>query len=413
MNPAASFNPDRYMADLRHILASGRKRIGILLGAGTPMSMSRETPGAPSGSREPLIPDIAGLTRTVTDALGENDRKTVEILKDEIDGHVNIEAILTKVRQLASAIGHASIHGLDGHGYSTLAEKICNQIGRRVAVFLPEEGNPYSHIVSWISGTQRDDAVEIFTPNYDLLMEEAFERARVPYFDGFIGSCRAFFNPSSVATDHLPSRWSLLWKLHGSLGWRLDGDTFVRTGNREDTELIYPDHLKYDKIGRLPYSAFFERLRTFLTTPDTLLICSGFSFSDSHICSAIVESLSSNRHTAVLAFQYGRLADESNAVECAQGCPNLSVYARDGAVINGVAGSWNPGPPDNADWENIRRMFWRQSESELILGDFAQLALFLALTTSPSGSGTDPYEHDDRGNDDSASSVEARGGDRA
>ena len=32
-------NPDRYMGDLRQILAQGRKRIGILLGAGSPASI--------------------------------------------------------------------------------------------------------------------------------------------------------------------------------------------------------------------------------------------------------------------------------------------------------------------------------------------------------------------------------------
>ncbi|MBW2663936.1 MAG: hypothetical protein JRD93_18645 [Deltaproteobacteria bacterium] len=32
-------NPDRYMGDLRQILAQGRKRIGLLIGAGAPASI--------------------------------------------------------------------------------------------------------------------------------------------------------------------------------------------------------------------------------------------------------------------------------------------------------------------------------------------------------------------------------------
>ena len=38
-------NPDRYMGDLRQILARGRKRIGLLIGAGAPASIQydRET----------------------------------------------------------------------------------------------------------------------------------------------------------------------------------------------------------------------------------------------------------------------------------------------------------------------------------------------------------------------------------
>ena len=32
-------NPDRLMADLRQILAQGRKRIGLLIGAGAPVAV--------------------------------------------------------------------------------------------------------------------------------------------------------------------------------------------------------------------------------------------------------------------------------------------------------------------------------------------------------------------------------------
>ena len=34
LNAPTIHNPDRYMADLRQILSQGRKRIGVLIGAG-------------------------------------------------------------------------------------------------------------------------------------------------------------------------------------------------------------------------------------------------------------------------------------------------------------------------------------------------------------------------------------------
>ena len=67
--------------------------------------------------------------------------------------------------------------------------------------------------------------------------------------------------------------------MHGSLGWELDGANVVRTGSRQATELIYPDHLNNDLIQRQPYSALFERLKQFLLQPDTLLLTTGFSYS--------------------------------------------------------------------------------------------------------------------------------------
>ena len=385
MQTTSLHNPDRYMADLRQILSQGRKRIGILIGAGAPTAIRVDEHNriTEDGGR-PLIPDVAGLTDAVVSALHEDDRKIIEILKNEIAESANIEDILTKIRRLAQAIGNSTVHGLNGSQYEELGQKICDQIGEKVNSHLPDAPNPFSKLVSWISGTQREYSIEIFIPNYDLLMEESFERARVAYFDGFTGSRSPFFDPASVSSDELPARWSRLWKLHGSLGWKISEKTVIRTGQRDATELIYPDHLKYDQITRLPYSALFERLRHFLTTPDTLLMCSGFSFLDAHICAVLDEALSANAHTAILAFQYRTLEEESSAVKLAVSRPNMSVYTRDGAVISGVAGRWQPGQPLNEEWEEIRRTFWGSvspdGPTEFLLGDFAKLAQFLALT---------------------------------
>ena len=380
-------NPDRYMTDLRQVLSQGRKRIGLLIGAGAPTAMRVDNQNRVVDKGTPLIPDVRGLTDSVLGGLDDDDRAVLDVLKKEIEDAgsvINIETILTQVRRLAQAIGPSSVHGLNAQSYNALSRRICIEIGDKVCAELPSDPNPYTEIVSWISGTQRLHSVEIFTPNYDLLVEEAFERAGVPYFDGFSGSHRPFFDAASVSTDELPARWSRLWKLHGSLGWAVVDDIVVRTGQRSATELIYPDHLKYDQVTRHPYSALFERLRQFLLTPDTLLLCTGFSFLDSHICAVLDEALAANSHTAIYAFQYRALDEEKAAARIARARPNLSVYARDRAIISGVEGVWRPGSPPNEDWEEIRRMFWRSPTNdhpgEFLLGDFAMFATFLALT---------------------------------
>ena len=378
-------NPDRYMADLRQVLSQGRKRIGILIGAGAPTAVYVDEDGRiVEHGGHPLVPDVAGLTNAVVSALSQTDQDVIETLKQELTGLINIETILTQVRKLAQAIGTSRVHGLDANAYDAMAQRICEEIGKCVSASLPEASNPFSEVSSWISGTRRMHSIEIFTPNYDLLLEEALERARAPYFDGFSGSYRPFFDAASVSTDVLPSRWTRLWKLHGSLGWAVSGNAVVRTGHRETTELIYPDHLKYDQVTRQPYSALFERLRSFLTSPDTLLLCSGFSFLDSHICAVLDEAMAANAHSAIIAFQYRVLAEERAVTYMASSRPNLSVYARDGAIINGVAGRWEPGQPPNEEWQDIRYTFWKPaSQNEagaFLLGDFAKLARFLALT---------------------------------
>jgi hypothetical protein len=39
----------------------------------------------------------------------------------------------------------------------------------------------------------RDFSKEIFTTNYDLVIEKSLEAIRAPYFDGFVGSYEPFF----------------------------------------------------------------------------------------------------------------------------------------------------------------------------------------------------------------------------
>ncbi|MBI2718726.1 MAG: SIR2 family protein [Rhizobiales bacterium] len=404
------------MVDLRQILSQGRKRVGLLIGAGAPTAIRIDDKGRLKDDGNPLIPDVARLTDAVVKSLPAADQQVITKLKTRPDEEPNIEAILTRVRRLAQAIGGEKVHGLDAIGYNTLAEGICQNIGSIVRACLPNEQTPYSELISWIGGTHRDHPVEIFTPNYDLLIEEAFERARLPYFDGFTGAHLPFFDPVSVSSDKLPARWSRLWKIHGSLGWDVHGDSIIRTGSRAATKLIYPDHLKYDEVTRQPYSALFERLRQFLTTPDTLLICTGFSFFDAHICAVLDETLAANTHTAIFAFQYRNLENESQAIKLALNRPNLSVYARDGAVIFGVPGQWQPGQPPTEDWESIRQTFWQGATSkdpaQFLLGDFAKLARFFSLTQASKMTPLLPPEPADTGASGPVSSPPA-GGDHA
>ena len=387
MIPTSIHNPDRYMVDLRQILSQGRKRIGLLLGAGCPVAILVNEEGKLDKCGQPIIPDVARLTEMVLNGLEKDDHTPVNHLLRELPSDWNIETILTRVRLLSQAIGSARIHGLDGQGYSSLAQRICKQIGRIVAASLPDEENPFTELVSWVGGTNRNHPIEIFSPNYDLLLEEAFERAKLPYFDGFTGAHRPFFDPSSIRDGELPARWSRVWKIHGSLGWDIQNDTIIRTGSRDATELIYPDHLKYDKIAQQPFSSLFERLRNFLTTPDSLLLCSGFSFFDAHITSVIGEALASNAHTAVIGFQFGDIDRASPVYSVALKRPNLSVYARDGAVIHSVFGKWQPGKPPSEEWTSVRGTFWETGQGDasgkFVLGDFAKFARFLVLSQAP------------------------------
>ncbi|MDM8346923.1 SIR2 family protein, partial [Pseudochrobactrum sp. sp1633] len=281
----------------------------------------------------------------------------------------------------AEVIDVGTLFDFTAKDFNELSQKICSSIRDVVAQDLPSEPNPYSELVSWITGINRKYAVEIFTTNYDLLIENALERARTPYFDGFSGSKCAFFDPSSISKNDLPPRWVRLWKLHGSIGWEsTENGEVVRVPNSDNANMVYPSHIKYDQTQAAPFSSLFERLKNFILEPDTLILCTGFSFADAHISSRLLESLMANPTAALLAFQFNSLADEKAAKELALRCSGVSVFCTDGAVINGVEAKWKLGTPPTKNWPEIRSEYYQ--ENKFLLGDFVRLARFLATAGS-------------------------------
>ncbi len=377
-------NPDQYMAALRTIIAQGRKRIGLLVGAGASAGMAK-----PDGTY-PLIPAVAGLTERVLTTLAPTYQQQIDGLKAELAQH-DIETILSRIRSLSKVIGSAKVHDLDGPGFTTFGEAICTEIGKIVDVRLPETGSAYADLVNWITGTMRDYPVEIFTTNYDLLFEEAFESVRAPYFDGFTGGREPFFDPVSVFRSDLPARWTRLWKLHGSLGWRASSKgEVIRTGQSSASHLVFPEHLKYDQTQKAPYAALLDRLRAFLLTPDTLLVSIGFSFADAHIASRLDEALAANPSSSVFAFQYKLLEEEGPACDLARRLPNFSVYARDQAKVNGIRGAWKaPGELPNRDWGPIRSTYL-DKDGNFTLGAIEPFARFFAASRSVQAFSTPP-----------------------
>tara|TARA_R110001583_G_scaffold103172_1_gene250325 strand:+ start:1242 stop:2429 length:1188 start_codon:yes stop_codon:yes gene_type:complete len=366
-------NPDQYMYDFQHVLTHSKKKIGILIGAGAPVSINT---GQDGGEWKPLIPDIAGLTKIVKASLTGTDLIAFDAIAESLSNN-NIELVLSRIRSLAEVIGEAEVHSLNAEGYKTLSENICKKIKEVVDKSLPEGENPYSHLISWINGINRDYAVEIFTTNYDLLLEEAMEQARTPYFDGFSGSKVAFFDPSSISSNDMPPRWIRLWKLHGSINWsRNDKGEVVRNNAGDDGTMVYPSHIKYDQTQSAPFSSLFERLKNFLLEPDSLLLTTGFSFADAHITSKLDECLNENKSSAIFAFQYKSLEEEFFAVDAAKRRPNLSVYCKNGAVINGIEAKWKIGDEPSKNWKAIRSEYWENKEFNL--GDFVKFAKFLA-----------------------------------
>lgn len=330
---------DQQIGYLRATLEQEKKPVGFMLGAGAPMAMK-------NADGSPLIPGIEQLTDMVRDQLAEPYSGAIETLVGHLglkDGK-NLEAVLNYVRLLAALPGTEPVRGVEVSTLAKLDAEICRGIRKNVDITLPSGDTPYQSLALWISAVRRLSPTQIFTTNYDLLAEQALERQRVAYFDGFMGSREPSFDLQAVEEDQLPGRWNLLWKLHGSINWSQDADGNVvrRPADADDdsSALVYPSHLKYDQSRRLPYLAMMDRLKAFLRKPGAVLVTCGFSFRDQHINEVLDQSLRSNPTATVQGLLHGSLDEYEDAVGLATNLPNLILLARDAAVVGTISAPW-------------------------------------------------------------------------
>ena len=308
--------------------------------------------------------------------------KIVAIVTDDGGDGGNIELLLSRIRVFASVAGAGDVRGLTAAELIALDTKVCDVISEEVRRELPAKDSPYHNLAIWSRSIRRERPVHLFTTNYDLLMEQALEESSAPYFDGFIGARKAFFDLGAVEDEALlPPRWTRLWKIHGSLNWRLEGKTdVVRSDEKTEKQsyLIYPSHLKYDQSRKMPYLAMLDRLKAFLLSPSSLLFICGYSFADEHINDVICRSLEANPTAHAFACVFGELEGEKYklARQCALATPNLSLLGFDKGIVGRTLGEWlGEGTDDLLLPSSI--LVKDGDKVTLRLGDFAALGILL------------------------------------
>lgn len=400
---AAIHNAVQQAGNLRQVLQDDKQRIGCFLGAGCPLGIYDAEGNKSIG----LIPAVIELTKRVAVGLQACDSAAGSTTKfkanwDSLceeckpaDGKdPTVEDVLTELRTLANRRGSAEVMGMTKKGLIDLDDKICALIATEMQKKLPEYRSSYNRLASWIGGVHREYPTEIFTPNYDLLFEQALEQHPIPHFDGFVGSREPWFDLASIEHDAIPARWTRLWKLHGSINWEKNEETIngtkvtrvVRVSREAPTGkvMIFPSHLKYDQSRRMPYLAMLDRLKAFFHGKDAprLIIC-GYSFLDDHLNEVLLDGLRGNRNAQCFALMYSGLEDHPRVVDYAKKQGNLTVLAWNGAVVGTRPGRYRTGTTSGDE-----RMPWLleevvpggdPKEQQLFcrLGDFHYFGLFL------------------------------------
>lgn len=381
MSLAAIHDPLNLALELREQMATQERRVVFFLGAGTSMAAG--------------LPGLVELSKIVATGVKGSAKESLDRVEKSVGSNANIESILNYVRILRELLGDddSKIHnGITGSKAKELDIAVCQEIYK--SVFSPDPKKIVAHLTlgSWIRNARRAHPVEIFTTNYDLILEMALERYEIPYFDGFVGTIEPFFVPECVEADgtkqtegeYPPRSWVRLWKLHGSIGWRVKRDS---TGNESivrnpsatpisGTELvIYPSREKYLESRKLPYLSYMDRLRKSMITGECLLQVVGYSFGDQHLNEILRQGLRTNTRLTVNAFIFNEPSPE--LIELANTHRNLSIFARGSACLQGTHGLWlqpSSKKPPGQQWP-----FWDEKKNEFLLGDFKAFAQFLDL----------------------------------
>ncbi len=379
-----TFDPVREAEELREQLGSDRRRLLVFFGAGTSQAVG--------------IDGVVQLTKNVASDLKGDQRAHYDRLLSQSGTGAHVEHVLNRVRLCREMIGDSKTveaDGIKGEDATKLDRAICSAIYNRVKVDPPKGFQLHAEFAAWLSSIQRTKPVEIFTTNYDLLIERGLEIAMVPYFDGFVGTVNPYF--SDAAADfkddndnqvHIPRSWARLWKIHGSIGWR--AATEVVTGTKKilrlplvppttnDDLMIFPSREKYLNSRRLPFVALQDRLRRLTASGECLLLIAGYSFGDQHINDIIFGNLRSNNRFSATVLSFDSLKTpgiEENLIKPAQGIRNLTVYGPDMALVGGVLGNWSA--PAKPPASMTKWPFWDDASGTFGLGNFANFPNFL------------------------------------
>ena len=363
------------------------KNIGFFFGSGTSCAQG--------------IPNIEQLTTAVQKGLKKDYLEQYNLvyndLKTTIKGRTpNIEDILNQIRsirELTREMKDKSYIDITGETAKKLDKEICTKIYETI---LEKEKTANldntKKFFAWVNILGREFTKEVFTTNYDLIIEKSLEASNIPYFDGFVGSYEPFFWQESidktVGCDDLTQNWIRLWKIHGSLNWLWLEDTktkkprIVRTGKIEkikdgDNELvIYPSKDKYDSSRKQPFVAYFDRLKNYLSSGELLFIISGYSFSDQHINEIILNCLRQNNRLTILLFFFKD--EEVEALhKVTTTYMNLTVFGPKKIILNGTIYEWEFGKDELKETSEKCDHYWNDTTKELTLGDFNSLVNFL------------------------------------
>lgn len=198
--------------------------------------------------------------------------------------------------------------------------------------------NAYSVLVNFLlsfaSRTGNRERLNIFTTNYDRLIEVGAELAGIHLMDRFVGNMMPIFRSSRLNLDihynppgirgepRYLEGVARMVKLHGSIDWIQNEGEIRRVGlpfGAEKIEpylhapglygadalklMIYPNSAKDRETAEYPYVELFRDFAASICRPNSTLVTYGYGFGDEHINRVIHDMLTiPSTHLVVISY---------------------------------------------------------------------------------------------------------------
>lgn len=197
---------------------------------------------------------------------------------------------------------------------------VCNPDNKAVETLM-------SFLMSFASRSATRERLNIFTTNYDRVIEFGAELAGIHLIDRFEGTISPIFRSSRLKLDihynppgirgepRYLEGVSYITKLHGSIDW-IYKDGYVRRialpygatdvskySDEGDVLMIYPNSSKDRETSEYPYVELFRDFAASVCRPNSTLVVYGYSFGDEHINRVVSDMLSiPSTHLVIISY---------------------------------------------------------------------------------------------------------------
>ena len=257
-------------------------------------------------------PMIYTLTANVLNGADAKLAEHFQSLKASGNRPATVEDLISYLVRYREILG--TITNEDDHDISVVEiDAWLAEIKKKMVAEVADDWEPsdyHQRFLRRVPGQRQRGPRDIFSLNYDTLLEASLDELRIPYVDGFRGTNRAWFDPETFDEARAGSSYRL-FKLHGSINWTRDEAGHVRRGRNANKDaadeliVVYPSEQKYLQTQYGVYETLLNRFRNRLRDSgvNNCLIVIGYSFNDEHINEAISDSVTSlGSNLTVIAF---------------------------------------------------------------------------------------------------------------